>query len=321
MKTFALIITLVVLSCPTGWAQGPSVSGEVDLDFRNRTASNGHSYPEIYSAGVRAGVTLNASLRGTVDAERRYNRNLIQEAALETDAAGGRLRGGLIRVPFGIYDTRETYASGLINYPIVRSGYDYNAVDWGAPGVVWIGGTPKLQLEAAAFDGVSSGDWNTRNYTGGAAARLQTYSGDLIIGVSRWDGYLSMDDHFSGREVVQMTGIDWRYTRPQLIVRGEYMKGIEGGDRMHGWYTDLYYRIPNYGKWTAVGRVEEFKPAVDENDGRQVTAGIRYVAGAGWNVSINWLCNNGRQFYHDSWMHHTRHGGDWYLQIYRTIGY
>jgi len=321
MKTIALIIILVALSCPAGWAQAPSVSGEVDLDLRNRTASTGHSYPEVYSAGVRVDVTLNATLRGAIDAERRYNRNLIQEAALETDIAGGRLRGGLIRVPFGIYDTRETYASGLINYPIVRSDYEYNAVDWGAPGAVWIGGGPKLQVEAAAFDGVSSGVWNNRDYIGGGAARLQTYRGDLILGVSRWDGYLSPNDHYADREVVQMTGIDWRYTRPQLIVRGEYMKGIEGGDSMQGWYTDLYYRIPHYGRWTAVGRVEEFKPAADESQAQQVTAGMRYVAGPGWNVSVNWLCNNGRQFYHDSWMHHTRHAGDWYLQIYRTIGF
>lgn len=319
MKIFALIITLVVISSLPVWAQGPSISGEVDLDLRNRTPSTGHSYPEIYSAGVRVDATLNSTLRATVEAERKYNLNLVQEAAVETDAAGGRLRGGLIRVPFGIYDRRETYASGLINYPIVRSDYEYNAVDWGAPGVVWIGGGPKLQVEAAGFDGVSSGDWNNRDYTGGGAARLQTYSGDLILGVSRWDGYLSPNDQFSQREVVQMTGIDWRYTRPQLILRGEYMNGLEGGDRMHGWYVDAYYRLPHLGKWTAVGRIEEFKPSDDASNGRQITAGLRYIAAPGLNVSLNWTCNNGRDFYRHAWTYRTRHDGDWYLQVYRTI--
>src|SRR3569833_936313 len=181
MKTNALIITLVVFSCLPVRAQSPlllgaaghtpSISGEVDLDLRTRTASNGHSYPEVYSAGIRLDAKLTSSLSATVDADRLYNSNLIHEAAVEFDTRDGRLRGGLIRVPFGIYDTRETYASGLINYPIVRSDYEYNAVDWGAPGVVWIGGVPKLQVEAAAFQGGSSGDWNYKNYTGGGAVR------------------------------------------------------------------------------------------------------------------------------------------------------
>ena len=65
---------------------------------------------------------------------------------------GGRVQAGLVRLPFGIYDPRETYASGLIDYPMPRGDYYYHSVDWGAPGVAWSGGPAHLQIEAAGFE-------------------------------------------------------------------------------------------------------------------------------------------------------------------------
>ena len=68
---------------------------------------------------------------------------------MEKELSGQRLRAGIVQIPFGISDTRETYASGIIDYPMARGDYGYNSVDWGAPGVSWLGGSPNLQIEAA----------------------------------------------------------------------------------------------------------------------------------------------------------------------------
>ncbi len=66
----------------------------------------------------------------------------VQQASVEKEWGGtaGRAQAGLVRLPFGIHDTRETYASGLIDYPLARGDYFYHSLDWGAPGVAWSGG-------------------------------------------------------------------------------------------------------------------------------------------------------------------------------------
>jgi hypothetical protein len=302
-------------------AEADVVSGELDFDLRSRTVSTGQSSAEVYSVGARAAAQISTHYRASVFAQRINDVNLIQEAVLETDAAGGRLQAGMIRLPFGIYDTRETYASGLINYPLLRSGYEQNSFDWGVPGVKWIGGSPGLQVEAAGFDGVGSGVLNSRNYAGGGAVRVQTYLRNLVLGASRWDGYLSDDDTYGDRAVVQMSGVDWRYTFPQVIVRGEYAVGRLARDWMHGWYTDIYYRLPGLGKWTVVGRVEEVKPASDEAGERQITTGVRYIVAPDWDLSVNWVNNNGASVIGDGWLRRSKHAGDWYFQVYHTIGF
>ena len=75
-----------------------------------------------------------------------------------------------------------------------------------------------------------------------------------------------------------MTGLDLRYTKTQLLLRGEYLFGTLAGDHMRGWYLDAYYRLPQHEHWSLVARIERLKPGEDDPESRQFTLGVRYVA-------------------------------------------
>jgi hypothetical protein len=296
MRTLLLLgfAAAALLSAARCFADSPgAVSGELAFDARAYAPLSGPTRSDLTFASARVEAPLAPDLRAEVYGVRYDDVNRVQEAVLEKDTGSGRLRVGLVRLPFGIHDTRETYDSGLIDYPIARNDYESHGVDWGVPGALWIGGSPRLQVEAAAFSGLASGIENNRNPVGGGAARLQTYSGDLILGLSRWDGYLSDTSSLADREVVQMNGVDWRYTRPHLLIRGEYLTGVIGDDRPHGWYSDLYYRLPGVEKCTLVGRIEESHPAADTASRRQVTVGARYVLAPDWTAAVNWKRKSG----------------------------
>lgn len=253
---------------------------------------------------------------------------VLQQALIEREWKSQHLQFGLVRLPFGIYDYRETYSSGLIDYPLPRVDYGLNSVDWGVPGGKWIGGSPKLQVEAAAFAGKSSGVWGNQNGVGGAALRVQTYLRGVILGASHWEGYLNLPEAPgdsgvptfsvapSGRTLVHMSGIDVRFTRPHLLLRGEFLAGTLGDRQMEGWYLDVYYHLPKYQQFTIVARVEALRPDPALLYGRQVTLGVRYTAARDWTLAVNWRRNNFDHAYADSWTSYSGTRGTVFLQIY-----
>ncbi len=302
-------------------AQGTTV-GELDLDLRARIAAVGHSGDELHATTLRLGTELGQGVRFRTYGADRYGTLAAQEAVVEKEWGGnaGRAQAGLVRLPFGIYDPRETYASGLIDYPLARGDYYTHSVDWGVPGVAWSGGPPQLQVEAAGFSGRGTGIWDNQSLVRGVAARAQTYSGGAIFGLSRWDGALQDPTATPAIQSVHMTGLDLRYTKTQLLVRGEYLLGTLAGDHMSGWYADAYYRLPGHEHWSLVGRLERLKPGSDYAESRQVTLGVRWVATRDWTLAANWRHNNGR-VYSPNWNPAAPKGGDVLLQAYRRINW
>jgi hypothetical protein len=313
----AMMILSLLCLCRAGRAQDdehPSV--ELDADMRSRVAGVGGSRTALYNGAVQINAELADELNLEIAGGRQYGNFLPQQVALEKQWGANRAQVGLVRLPFGIYDTRETYASGLIDYPIPRSGYRYHSVDWGVPGVSWSGGTPRLQVETALFNGRSSGQWGNQNPVGGGAARLQTYVGGLILGFSRWDGYANTGrDH----QNIHMNGVDVRWTRPHLLIRGEYLFGNFSADNAHGAYLDIYYHLPKYQKITLVGRLETLKPGADDPASRQVTLGARYALTNQWILSVNWRRNNGSSAYRPSWTPFAGGSGDFLFQAYYKL--
>lgn len=302
-----------------GHAQTP-ITTELDLDLRARVAAVGASGSKLHTGALLIGAQPAPGWRVQVYGTHRYGAYAVQKAFVEKDLGqnGGQVQAGLVRLPFGIYDPRETYASGLIDYPMARGDYYYHSVDWGAPGVAWSGGTARGQIEAAGMDGHGTGIWDNQTHVRGAAARAQTYAGDAILGVSRWDGALQDLPTSSVRRPVHMTGLDLRYTRPQLLLRGEYLFGTLAGDQMQGWYLDAYYRLPQHERWSLVARVEQLKPGEDDPGSRQLTLGVRFVATPDWTLAANWRHNNG-PFYSPTWTPSAPKGGDVYLQAYHRV--
>jgi hypothetical protein len=323
--TLPWIGTLILLACVFGTnhttqAQTPGVSTELDLDLRVRIAAVGASGSKLHTSALRLGAELGQGWSAQVYGTHRYGAFALQKALVEKELGdnAGRVGAGIVRLPFGIYDPRETYASGLIDYPMPRGDYYWHSVDWGAPGVTWSGGLPRLQIEAAGLEGRGTGIWDNQTHVRGAAVRAQTYIGNAILGVSRWDGALQDVPTLSDRLPVHMTGLDLRYTKTQLLVRGEYLFGTLAGDHERGWYLDMYYRLPQHQHWSLVARLERLKPGDDYPESRQITLGVRYVATREWTLAANWRHNNGLQ-YSPNWNPGATKGGDVYLQAYHHV--
>ena len=317
---------LLALLCAGGvaHAQVPAargvIAGEIDLDLRARIAAVGQSGANLHATTLRLGADLGPGLRVRAYGAHRYGYFAAQEVVVEKEWGGnaGRAQAGLVRLPFGIYDPRETYASGLIDYPMPRGDYYYHSLDWGVPGAAWSGGPPQAQVEAAGFSGRGTGIWDNHARVRGGAARAQTYLGDAILGLSRWDGALEDDSTTPAIQPVHMTGLDLRYTKTQLLVRGEYLFGTLAGDHTRGWYVDAYYRLPQHEHWSLVGRLERLKPGDDDAESRQLTVGVRWVATKEWTLAANWRHNNGL-VYSPNWTPSAPKGGDVLLQAYRRI--
>ena len=311
----------VLCATSAGHAQTVAARGEIDLDLRARIAAIGHSGTKLHATTLRLGIELAPGVRVRAYGAHRYGFFAAQEAVVEKSWGGnaGQAQAGLVRLPFGIYDPRETYASGLIDYPMPRGDY-YHSVDWGAPGVAWSGGPPRLQLEAAGFSGRGTGMWDNQAQVHGGAARAQTYYGDAILGVSRWDGALQDIPTSPMSRPVHMTGVDLRYTKTQFLMRGEYLFGTLAGDHMHGWYLDAYYRLPQHEHWSLVARIEALKPGDEYLESRQITLGARYVLSPEWTLAANWRRNNG-PFYAPTWTPAAPKNGDVLLQAYRRMNW
>lgn len=302
----------------------PAIS-EIDLDFRTRYDSYNATGSRLSALTVRNETPLAPAVRFRVYAAHRYGLNAAQEVVVEKEWGGtaGRADVGLVRVPFGIYDPRETYASGLIDYPMTRGDYAYHSVDWGAPGVFWAGGPTNVQIEAAGFSGKGTGIWDNQSEVSGGAVRAQTSLssdrlGSAIFGLSRWDG--SLHDKITSlvSQPVHMTGVDLRYTRNELLMRGEYLFGTMAGERERGWYVDTYYRLPHQQRWTLVGRLEAMKPESDAAESRQLTLGVRAVLSPDWTLAANWRHNNGHS-YAPNWNLSAPGRGDFFLQAFRRL--
>jgi len=299
-----------------------AMNGELDLDLRARMAAAGQSGAKLHATTLRLGIALAPGVRVRAYGAHRYGFFAAQEAVVEKEWGGnaGRAQAGLVRLPFGIYDPRETYASGLIDYSMPRGDFAYHSLDWGVPGVAWSGGPPRLQVEAAGFSGRGTGIWDNQAHVRGGAARAQTYLGDAIFGLSRWDGALQDVPTSPASQPVHMTGLDLRYTKTQLLIRGEYLFGTLAGDHMHGWYLDAYYRLPQHERWSLVARIERLKAGGDYPESRQITLGMRWVATREWTLAANWRRNNG-PFYAPTWTPAAPKGGDVLLQAYRRVSW
>ncbi len=323
----AIIWCWVGLVCSCSAQSERSNSLELDLDLRAGTAAQGTRYG-IYSGSLRSltylAPGLHMELYGMQKSGYPFWQHLssdfmLQQATLQKDWGAQRLQLGMIRLPFGIYDYQETYASGLIDYPMPRVNYGLDSVDWGVPGVKWSGGSPDFQFEAAAFEGRATGVWENQNTLGGGALRAQAYIGSLLLGFSRWDGYLDLPSKAGiNRAAVHENGFDLRFTRPHLLLRGELLFGILGGDQMQGEYLDIYYHLPKYAKWTLTARLEALRPEPDMPLGQQLTLGVRYTASPHWVFTLNWRRNNRAVASDYSWTGYTGADGAVLAQIYYT---
>ena len=325
---FVCVVTLVTTLNAKAQIERP-FTGQIALDLRSFNASGGRNRSGVYGAELNVqgklgkgwrvhfeGAQNNAKSLTTAGAV--FNQFITQQANVEYLAGKQSFSAGVVRLPFGLYDHRETYASGLIDYPLLRGDSALQALDWGVTGAKYTGFKGNTQWETSAFGGTGAGMWGNQNNVSGIASRLQTYYKGVIVGLSRWDGSTSTAG--KGQEGTHLTGVDVRYTRPHLLLRGEYMAGDHAGQKSHGFSIDAFYHLPKFERWTLSTRWEAFQPSTNTTTTRQLTVGVRYTLSKDWMLALNWRKNNGPD-YSPSWTPSSRAGGDFYFQAYRKVGF
>jgi hypothetical protein len=208
------------------------------------------------------------------------------------------VRGGRFRTPFGIYNGSDHAYSGFLRPPLIRydeySGISNHFLEHGAEVTV---GVPWLALETAIGAPADVGPAVRRSGLD-AVARLQAYHGPFIAGVSRirTSPVQSVEEEHEGP--AEFTGIDLRWTRGGVQLRGEWMTGRPfAGASSSGWYADGFLHLAGMGPVTAVARIEQLdfeEPAEEEeSSSRRQTIGARVRLAGGFSVSVNLVHRQG----------------------------
>jgi hypothetical protein len=201
---------------------------------------------------------------------------------------GGKLRAraGRFLVPFGIYNRSELYYVGLVNPPILKEylGGEYQ-VGRSEQGLSFVRSDGRWQLEAALFS--DDGAWRAVIPSGGEGClRLQYYTGAVVLGVSalRERG----DESGTPEEgAARFFGLDFRFSRPSLILRGEVVSGSAPGGSPGGFYVDLLHRPPQIRNVTFVARVESARGLSGQPRYRRGTVGAKWDLGGGTAMALN----------------------------------
>ncbi len=317
------VLALVGLSIANGaLADSPKVSGQLEIDARAALDPNGKDSAKLYAETLSGRVQLNDTCEVDLEAVNKYGTAAVTRASVDLQRDRVSVDAGIMPLPFGIYNSQETYTSGLIGYPLARSGFGAYAVGWTLPGVSATANLPKVQITAGAMDGRAYGDWGNSSKISTGAVRAQTYFGDLIVGASYRDGSQSTQQYnsyygtfYDARQRVAMTGVDARYSRSHLVLRGEYIHQHIVGETCDGAYLDAYYRLPGVETVTLVGRIECLTE--DGEFHRQLVVGARYTIARGWSGAFNVRMSNEKGDY--DW---SGFGGQRVLlQLYHVIGY
>jgi hypothetical protein len=277
----ALLACLFV--CPARAA----VTGDLILSLQYRNL-------EYANSALQGGVRLvgDADLSQTVRAHLDYNHRgsvdqELDEAYVEWGAAKRRLRVGRFLLPFGIYNYSELYYVGLVYAPILKyyQGEGY-LLGRSEHGLFYLQGAGVWQVEAALF--ADHGGVRALIPSGGQGSiRVQRYAGPVIIGLSllRQQGE---EPETRDQGTARFIGLDARFSRPSVIVRGEAVTGRVPGGSPWGFYVDILYRPLLLRHGTIVGRVEAAsgRDAPDPTYRRQ-TIGLKWELGHATSIAVN----------------------------------
>jgi hypothetical protein len=200
------------------------------------------------------------------------------EAIGRSDRGVAGVKVGRYRTPFGISSGSDQGYTGFVRAPLVRyDGYFALSNGFLEHGIDVVAGVPQFTVEAsiAAPAGVGEADRRSGLDT---VLRAQSYLGGLVAGIS----YIRTQPYQSPRFArgrARFTGVDLRWMRSGVQLRGEWMTGRPfDGTSTTGWYADLIVHRVGMGPVTAVARVEELDyEAVSPFDmsARRQTVGAR----------------------------------------------
>jgi hypothetical protein len=173
-------------------------------------------------------------------------------------------------MPFGISNRSELYCVGLINGPVIKySQAEGGQLDRSEVGVGYLRSVGAWQVEAAllSHDGLKA----LTASSGEGTIRLQRCVGPVILGLNGLWGQ-TRDLQSGTQGAVRFAGLDLRYSRPTLILRGELVAGGVPDGCYQGFYLDLLYHPVSLHRFTLVGRTEAVQglPGYGHNCARQI---------------------------------------------------
>jgi hypothetical protein len=283
-------------SVPEGSVRGPQVyagpaeagiRGEASLDLRGYHDSENTAF-DLYEARASLFVPLGRRWELYTDSGVREDRGVIDELFAAYQAGGTRLRLGRFFLPIGIHTRSELYYTGFVELPLLKY-YPLNGfvAFRSEQGVTVEGGPSRLRYEVGLIGGEGSQVGLGLEHPEDLSARLQMFTGRLILGLN---GYAGTTHTFSPlseagpRRTVRLAGFDWRYSIPAWVVRGEWWAGKVGDRHPSGGYLDLIFHPTVLPPWSFVGRLEQIR--VGRTIRRQ-TIGTKYVPGRGWLLQLN----------------------------------
>ncbi len=213
--------------------------------------------------------------------------DMLDENYLEFDSGSTSVRIGRIRPAFGFADWSENYYSGFIYMPMARfmplspTGLRLLRMDAGAD---IRGGTDKLQYQIGLVDVGSERYQLLPTGLMHLVARVQGYQNGHIVGLN---GLYRPKE--SGKEGVQVLGLDWRWTSPQFQFRGEAVKGRVGSYDSNGYYLDLFFKPFGWTQTTLLARTQgvsrvPWSPA----ESQLHTLGVKHVLSPALTIEANY---------------------------------
>jgi len=250
-------------------ARAQSLTTEADV-------TAGHSSEEINAGAVQARLfgSLGPNWRlylegswGAVDGPKSdafgaafpYNNQFrpmetYAEFTLRPNASLVSVRMGRYRTPFGIYGRSDHAYAGFVRAPLIRYGGNWalSNITLEAGGAVLVG-VPALTVETSVGVPLDGGR-DPRPRTLDTVIRGQGYYRSLIVGAS----YLNSESYREGPWVqgrATFRGLDGRWMRGGLLVRGEWISGRPfDGVATRGGYLDTMLHQIWMGPVTAVAR-------------------------------------------------------------------
>jgi hypothetical protein len=253
--------------------------------------ANRHDWRVFLEAAVGATTDINSDAFG---AAYPYDRTL---RAMETYVEkmftpGGSLVGikaGRYRTPFGIYGRSDHAYNGFLRAPLIRYGQNWaisnEFLEAGADVLI---GRPALYVETSV--GAPQDASATPRQAGlDAVVRAQGYYRSLIVGASYLHTQPSDTRPFVHGDMV-FRGIDGRWMRDGVLVRGEWLSGRPfDGVATRGGYVDASIHRLGMGPVTAVVRAERLDYDAGEFSEyiRRYTAGARIRLSSAFAASFN----------------------------------
>ena len=205
---------------------------------------------------------------------------------------GGSLLGikaGRYRTPFGIYSRGDHAYNGFLRAPLVRYGRNWAISNefLEAGGDVLIG-RPTLYVETSVGSPQDASATSRRSGLD-AVVRAQAYYRSLIVGASYLHTQPSDPRSFVRGDMV-FRGVDARWMRGGLLVRGEWLDGRPfDGVATHGGYVDASLHHLGMGPVTAAVRAERLDYDAGEFSEyiRRYTAGARVRLTREFAASVN----------------------------------